>query len=146
MKFWDSSAIVPLLVHEPASGWAMALLRGDGDVLVWWGTQVECVSALARHERDLRLRRSGAIDEGISRLRELAALWREVEPTAAVRTLALRLLRSHPLRAADALQLAAALEAGGDDGSSLTAFVCADAVLAKSAEREGLKVLKPVRS
>jgi predicted nucleic acid-binding protein len=75
-------------------------------VAVWWGTPVECASAIARLERD------GApperVVEAFARLDDIARAWTEVEPHDEVRDVARRLLRVHPLRAADALQLAAA--------------------------------------
>ncbi len=137
MKFWDSSAIVPLLVREPNSADALGWLKDDSDMLVWWGTQVECASAIARRERD------GSLDDTASRtafdrLRILAEGWQEVSPVDAVRTLAARLLRVHDLRAADSLQLAAALVASESDPSSLT-FICLDKRLDKAAGLEGLK-------
>ena len=52
MKFWDASAIVPLLVAEQWTGRLQAIAVRDAAMLVWWGSSVECVSALARLERD----------------------------------------------------------------------------------------------
>jgi hypothetical protein len=57
-----------------------------------------------------------------------------------VRRTAERLLRTHPLRAADALQLAAALIAADHDPTSL-AIVCLDERLRVAARREGFIVL-----
>jgi predicted nucleic acid-binding protein len=106
MKFWDSSAVVPLLVSEDRTDAAFATLRDDGELAVWWGTPVECASAIARLERE------GAdparVAEAFARLDELARAWTEVEPHDEIRQIARRLLRVHPLRVADALQLAAA--------------------------------------
>ena len=106
MTFWDSSAIVPLLVDEDRTDAAVGKARQDGELVVWWGTPTECASAIARLERD------GApadkVSEAFARLDELAMTWIEVEPHDDVRQIARRLLRVHPLRAADALQLAAA--------------------------------------
>lgn len=106
MKFWDSSAVVPLLVYEEATDTALARFREDPQLAVWWGTPVECASAIARLERD------GApadrVAQAFARLDDLAAAWAEVEPHEDIRQIARRLLRVHPLRAADALQLAAA--------------------------------------
>jgi uncharacterized protein len=50
------------------------------------------------------------------------------------------LLGRHPLRAADAAQVAAALLIAPSDPSQLT-FVCLDARLAEAAEREGLRIV-----
>jgi uncharacterized protein len=106
VKFWDSSAVVPLLVYEEATDAALARLREDPQLAVWWGTPVECASAIARLERD------GApadrVAQAFARLDDLAGAWVEVEPHEDIRQIARRLLRVHPLRAADALQLAAA--------------------------------------
>ena len=106
MRFWDSSAVVPLLVSEDRTDAALARLREDPELAVWWGTPVECASAIARLERE------GAEPAGVAkafaRLDALARAWTEVEPHDEVRQVARRLLRVHPLRAADALQLAAA--------------------------------------
>jgi hypothetical protein len=67
-------------------------------------------------------------------------LWDEVEDLAAVRSRAMALLSRHPLRAAEAAQLGAALLAAEADPSSMT-FVCLDEPLALAAEREGFRVL-----
>jgi predicted nucleic acid-binding protein len=106
LKFWDTSAVVPLLADEARTDAALAAAREDPQLAVWWATRVECASALARLERE------GAppdrVDAAFSRLDLLAETWIEVEPHDDVREIARRLLRVHPLRAADAMQLAAA--------------------------------------
>jgi predicted nucleic acid-binding protein len=66
-----------------------------------------------------------------------------VQPVTAVRTTAIRLLRVHPLRAADALQLAAAIVAAEDHPATLQ-LVTLDERLAQAAEREGFEVVRPV--
>jgi predicted nucleic acid-binding protein len=106
VKFWDSSAILPLLVHEDGTHAALARLRDDPQLAVWWGTPVECASAIARLERDGAA--ADRVAEAFARLDDLAQAWIEVEPHDDIRAVARRLLRVHPLRAADALQLAAA--------------------------------------
>ena len=107
MKFWDASAIVPLLVAESTTRSLQALANRDSDLLVWWGSQVECASALARLERDALLNMKGAA-LAFDRLKQLANRWHQIEPSEIIRENALRFLRVHPLRPADALQLAAA--------------------------------------
>jgi hypothetical protein len=141
MRFWDSSALVPLLVTEPVSLAVRAAFEDDPGVVVWWATMAECVSALARLEREGSLAPS-SIGEAIHRLDMLAGSWQEVQPVGAVRQVAIRLLRVHPLRAADAMQLAAAILAAEDQPATLT-FVTLDARLATSAEREGFVVVVP---
>jgi len=138
VRFWDSSALVPLIVEEGTSDELMALYPED-QVAVWWGTEVECASAVARLERE------GALDvqAATAALRELARLargWLLVEPSSAMKESATRLLRTHDLRAADSLQLAAALVAAEHRPASLE-FICRDRRLLVAAEREGLVVL-----
>jgi len=139
MRFWDASGIVPLLVTEPVTGPALELLEQDPSMIVWWGTPVECASALARREREGALSSAG-VTEALARLRQLAAAWQEVQPVEQVRTTAQRLLRVHPLRSADSLQLAAAVIAAEHETGSLP-FVCLDERLAQAAEREGFPVV-----
>jgi uncharacterized protein len=138
MKFWDSSAIVPLLVGEPASSWMLGEFERDPEMLVWWASEVECVSALTRLEREGALSDAG-MNEAVRRLSALTGSWRTVEPAERVRHGAVRLLRVHLLRAADALQLSAALVASEGQPQSL-AFVTLDDRLALAASREGFAV------
>jgi predicted nucleic acid-binding protein len=141
VRFWDSSAIVPLLVAEPSSAVVMGVYEIDPEVVAWWATEAECVSALARLERDGSLSAS-SMTEGLRRLEGLASAWREVQPVTAVRQTAIRLLRVHPLRTADALQLGAAIVAAEDHPASLQ-LVTLDERLAQAAEREGFPVVRP---
>ncbi len=108
MKFWDTSAVVPLCVIEPSSGTVRSILTRDPSMVVWWATRTECVSALMRQTRDGNLRIK---DERQARqvLGQLADAWIEVQPSEFLRGTAERLLAVHALRAADAFQLAAAL-------------------------------------
>lgn len=141
MRFWDSSALVPLLVSERASEAVGLALRDDAAVLVWWGTRVECVSAIARLEREAGLAAASA-SGAINRLDAIRDAWAEVQPAERVRATAIRLLRTHPLRTADALQLAAAI-AGSEEHPETLPFVTLDDRLAEAAEREGFVVIKP---
>jgi len=136
--FWDSSAVVPLLVGEAGTAAREAQIRADPVMLVWWGTPVECASALQRLAREGGLTAAGVRASEV-RLRLLEDHWVEVEPTAAVRRQAERLLRLHPLRAAGALQLAAALVACHHEPTTLV-FQTADTRLADAARREGFTV------
>lgn len=135
MKFWDASALVPLLVAEPTTRALQALAVRDSDMLVWWGSGVECVSALARLERDAALDGMQA-RAAYERLDELAHGWHEIGPSEIVRETAMRFLRVHPMRAADALQLAAAFVAAENRPSALE-VVTLDDRLAEAARKEG---------
>jgi len=135
MRFWDASAIVPLLMTEAATKALQGRAGTDPAMLVWWATEVECASAIARLERDGALD-VAAVNEAFDRLKRLGEGWHEVEPSDAVREAAVRFLRVHPLRAADALQLAAAFVAAERRPSSLE-IVTLDERLAAAARKEG---------
>jgi predicted nucleic acid-binding protein len=139
VKFWDSSAIVPLLVDQRRSGLVSGWHLDDPALVVWWATTVECESAIARLVRDGRLQRAPAAS-GLERLRRFGAEWVEVEPSEAIRETACRLLRAHPLRAADALQLAAALRFVDESGEPIP-FVSFDDRLTTAARAESLPIV-----
>jgi predicted nucleic acid-binding protein len=139
VKFWDSSAIVPLLAEERATSSVLGLYREDPLVFVWWGTEVECVSALARLERQDSISPI-SLAAALQRLRALKSRWQEVQPIEELKETAERLLRVHNLRAADSLQLAAAIVASEHRPSSLD-FVCFDERLTAVAQREGFNVV-----
>jgi predicted nucleic acid-binding protein len=140
LKFWDSSAVVPLLVAEASTGSMQNIAEADPVMSVWWATELECVWAIARLEREAALTDT-ATQTALKRLDKLAEAWNEVQPVAALRGVARRLLRVHNLRTADALQLAAAsILAEGQPGS--LEVVTLDHHLAAVARREGFSVLE----
>jgi predicted nucleic acid-binding protein len=139
MNFWDSSALLPLLVEESTTKRILAFYQEHPEIVAAWSATVECVSALARLEREGRLE-SRTVTQATRQLQELQEAWHEVQPIESVRQLACRLLRVHPLRAADSMQLASALIAAGSNVREW-GFVCLDARLCEAAEREGFKVL-----
>lgn len=134
MKFWDSSALVPLLLQQPQTKRVRHELEEDDELVVWWGSAVECASAIARLHRDGHLS-AAAERDARSLLDVLRKSWFEVQPGDAVREQAMRLLRVHSLRAADALQLAAALEWAGAPPEG--GFVTFNERLLAAAQREG---------
>ena len=109
-------------------------------MLVWWATEVECASALARLERDGALE-APAVTAAFDRLKQLAGGWHEIDPSDAVREAAVRFLRVHPLRTADALQLAAAFVVAERRPSSLE-VVTLDDRLAAAAGKEGFVLVE----
>lgn len=138
MKFWDTSAIVPLCVVEPASTAVRAQLEADPGMVVWWGTRTECVSAIARQRRAGQLDADGE-HQARAVLSALAASWAEVLPSEPLRARCERLLTVHALRAADAWQLAAALLwARGETVGR--AMLCFDERLRDAGRREGFDV------
>jgi len=138
LRFWDSSAIIPLTVTEAGTDAVRAIAEEDPVMCVWWATEVECVSTLARLEREGALTDT-ATTVALERLDLLAESWNEVQPVVAVRGAARRLLRVHTLRAGDALQLAAAAVAAEGQPASLE-IVTLDERLAAAARREGFTV------
>jgi hypothetical protein len=138
MRYWDASAIVPLLVHEPRSAEVQAALAEDAGVVTWWGTRIECVSAIARLERAAALTPRQAA-EAIELVRVLAGGWHEILPVEPVRETACRLLRVHALRAADAMQLAAATVMAAGRPAEVW-FLAFDDRLRLAAGREGFRV------
>ncbi len=139
MKFWDTSALVPLLAEEDlTSRLCEFYLREDG-VLTWWSSEVECASAIARLERETHLTARGST-LAFARLDILARSWHRIEPVESIRQSAKRFLRVHALRAADAMQLAAAF-LGAEGQPSTLGFVCFDDRLSVAAQREGFVVV-----
>lgn len=139
--FWDSSAIVPLLVPETRSAELQSLLSGDRGVAIWWGSPVECQSALYRRHRANPLP-SALLTTALERLRTLVEDVDIVAPTEDIRRRAGRLLATHSLRAGDALQVAAAL-VWCEDQPTGELFVCLDDRLREVAAREGFSLHPP---
>lgn len=138
--FWDTSGVVPLCCFQPQTAQARQVARTYSRQVVWWGTVVEVISSLNRLTRDgtLKVKES---KQACARLDYLRRRWNEVQPTEEVRDRAERLLGTHRLRAADALQLAAALVWCGDRPRSRH-FISADSNLSDAAEAEGFTVIR----
>lgn len=139
MNFWDASAIVPLIIQQAFSKEAAKLYEKDAGMIVWWGSLAECESAMARLHRRGELS-SEHYDAARKQLAELSLVWMEVKPGDEIRRLAIRLLRVHALRTADAFQLAALLAVASGEDDAL-AFVCLDQRLRLAARVEGFTVL-----
>jgi predicted nucleic acid-binding protein len=135
LRYWDTSALVTLIVREANTATMEKLLARDGEIVTWWGTRVECPSALARLEREGHLAPPDA-PAASKVLAEFRDACRDVVPSDIVRESVERIVRTHPLRAADAFQLAAALVASEHRPANLT-FVSLDQRLSEAARREG---------
>jgi uncharacterized protein len=141
VKFWDSSALVPLIIEERHSRACRQLLRSDPTQIVFCFTRTEILSALWRRHREGLLDIADVqLAEG--RLDKLADRWTEVDSVTPVRDAAEQLLRVHPLRAADSLQLGACIAVFGKHRRDRE-FVVLDDVLAEAARQEGFKVVVP---
>ena len=139
MRFWDASAVVPLVALEKETSDCRRLLAEDTDVVVWFLTPVEVVSALTRRLRENSLKPND-FTKAKEQLAILERAWSEVISVERVRERARRLLETHPLRAADSLQLATALVTSEENPQELP-FVTLDERLGRAAEREGFSVL-----
>ena len=143
MKFWDSSAIVPLIVHEKETDYCLKILSDDQEMLIWCLSRLEVMSALCQRVRE------GNLDERYfqmakSHLNDLVERAYEVKAIEKVRQRALRLLEVHPLRAAGACQLASALVATQEDPERLV-IICFDQLLKNAAMKEGF-IVNPIKS
>jgi uncharacterized protein len=138
VKFWDASALAPLVVEEAGSDLARLWLGEDPDMVVWGLTRLELVSAIERRARE-GLLRAHERALALSRIERIANDAHEISDLAAVRMRALPLLARHALRAVDAAQLGAALLVADPDPASLV-MVALDRRLAAAATREGMRV------
>lgn len=138
MRFWDSSAIIPLIVKEAQSEYCIQAYRADCDVLAWTMSKIEIFSALCRRLRDGALG-PAAFDAATNRMNTLFETIYEVSAIQRVKDRAIRLLRIHPLRAADALQLAAVMVATEENSRRLP-LMCFDDRLTAAARLEGFEV------
>ena len=146
MRFWDSSALVPLVVEEPTSLACRRVLRADSAIVVWALARVEVHSALRRLRR-MRVLEVPSLRRAQLRLDRLSRRWDEVVALEATRDEAERLLDAHGnlnLRAADAVQLGAAL-VSCEGRPRRRAFVTLDDTLGRAAQAEGFDVITPGR-
>ncbi len=139
MRLWDSSALVPVCVTERPSEIVHELADEDDAIVVWWGTPVECAAAFARRRREGTLSEAG-YREALTVLGQLESAWVTMGATNRLRDRAQRLVGVHPLRAADALQLAAAL-VWAEESPAGRQLVSLDQRLCEAARREGFRVL-----
>ena len=139
MRFWDSSALVPLHVDDSQTAGMRALLRTDSKVAVWWATPVECASALARRNREAMLS-DDEYAKAFNALKWTLKGWRAIRPSQFLRYHAMRFVRIHGLKAADAIQLAAATTWALDSMGGRQ-FVSLDGRLRAKALLEGFTVL-----
>jgi len=141
VRFWDTSALLPLFVDEPTTDECRALLSSDPVIIVWEATHIELLSAIARCRRH-----SSGLDDLLATVRhdvmERWPTWARVSDWPKVSTRAQRLVNLHPLKSADALQLAAALTVTEDQPHRLP-FVTRDRTLAHAAQLEGFPVITP---
>jgi predicted nucleic acid-binding protein len=135
--FWDSSALVPLCVQQQATKMAESMSKEYG-IVVWWAASVEVRGAFARLLRMGQLTSPGSVQAQVV-LANLRSRWQEISPGPSLRDQAEHLLDRFPLKAADALQLAAALAwcSGRPRGRG---FISGDVQLLDAARQVGFQV------
>lgn len=139
MKFWDTSAILPLCVDEIFTEQMKGYLRDDQHIAAWWGTYLECVSTFSHLKRD-GVFSFEEMKEARMPLEELSEHWTEIIPSRELRDQAARLISIHPLKAADSLQLSSAV-IWAEYKTSRCVFVCLDKTLRTAARKEEFHVL-----
>jgi len=137
--FWDTSGIIPLCCQQPQSARARQALRAHSEIIVWWATPVEAISAFCRLHRQ-GLFSTPQLKQSEAAIEYLRQRWHEIQPLIELQQEAERILHLHALRAADALQLAAALiwchqRPRGHH------FISADSHLLRAADRESFAIL-----
>lgn len=138
MRFWDSSAIIPLLVLEQETEQCIRAYQSDQEVMVWTMSKAEVFSALCRRSREGALKEID-FDSAKKRMNDFFDKAFEVISVQKVKDRALRLLQVHPLRAADAMQLASVLVAT-QEHTSRVPIMSFDGRLTLAAKREGFTV------
>ena len=84
MRYWDTSALLPLVVAEAQTRRMRSLLEEDPHIVTWAWTSVEFATAVERRARQGELTREQRRD-ALGRFAELAAVWDEVTDVLAVR-------------------------------------------------------------
>ena len=141
MRFWDSSALVPLVVEQRSSAACRSLLRADARVVAWAFAESEVLGALCRLRREGFLSAEG-LPAAVLRLDRHGSRWTQVTAYDDVREEAARLLQTYPLTSADALQLGAALVAF-ERRPRRRGFVGLDGRLLDAATGEGFEAIRP---
>jgi uncharacterized protein len=144
----EASSLVKRYVDEAGSDWLRALLVPDPATVISIAdlTRAEIASALARRTREGALT-TAERDLLIRALQGHCARDYRVVPTdRGIIDAAVELVQEHPLRAADAVQLATALTVNASlvaQGLPALTFVVADDRLIAAAQAEGLVVENP---
>ncbi len=137
--YFDASALVKKYIEETGSGVVQDLLQASLPATSRY-TALEVISAVSRRCRsgDLSSAERDRIADDLDR--DVEAMY-IVEVVGEVISTASRLLRRHPLRAADTLQLASASVVQQKLDGSIQ-FISFDRRLNQAASREGLSILE----
>ena len=139
MRFWDTSAIIPLIIEQDYSEEIKNILKEDSNIIVWWGSIIECHSALSRLVREKSLD-FDSINYAVKLLNILQQNWTEILPCTILRDQAIRIISVHGLKTLDSLQLASALIWTNKTPAN-NYFVSLDQQLRVAAAKEGYQIL-----
>jgi uncharacterized protein len=135
IAYFDTSALIPLIIEEPSTSVCLRLWNDASRVASVRLLYAEACAALAKAHRIGRLT-AMQLDEAIDALDEISAQLDHVEVTDELVRTAGALARTHGLRGYDAVHLAAGLNLSDDD----VVFVTGDIDLATAANRSGIAV------
>ena len=137
-RYFDASALVKRYVHEVESP-AVNRWLGESSSATCRLSEAEIAATLARKLRDHELS-SATHKQKIALLNADLVSMRVIEMSPAIFVGVNAVVERYPLRAGDALHLAAALILRDVLGEELE-FVCYDTRLRRAAQAEGLRVL-----
>ena len=134
MRFWDTSALVPVMISEAQTAGMRALLHADNDILTADIAVIEVASAIWRRRHDGEWS-AATLGGAESNFAELTRHWRTIPSSEETTEAALDLLSRHRLRTLDAIQLATAIAFSGRDRT--LPIVTLDNRLTSAARAEG---------
>jgi len=141
MNYWDASALVNLFVEQAHTQKYLDLHQRDARILTAWHAVPECASAFCRLHREGLLGEK-ELGDLLARLENQSARWFVISSGKRLEQLTLRALRIHPLRAMDAIHLASACLARGDESAPM-GFFTEDGRLETAAGKEGFQTWSP---
>jgi predicted nucleic acid-binding protein len=137
VAFWDSSVLVPLCITELQSAQAESWFA-QFKTAIWWATPVEMIGALCRAERAGRIS-SAEYRQAKAKVHAIEGESQIVLPGRKLQSQAYAMLERFQLRAADSLQLAAAM-AWCEESPRDNVFLSFDDRLREAAEALGFAV------
>lgn len=146
--FFDSSALAKRYIRETGTAWVIGLFKpaAANRIYVARLASVEVISALTRRARAGTLGPDAAVKACARFRRSFVGRFRTVEINESLLDRATALAETYALRAYDAVQLAAALNANDGRlaaGATMLTLISADNALNDAAVAEGLVVDNP---
>lgn len=140
VAFWDTSALIPVFFKEDSSKILSNLFVERVENVIWDLTPIEIFSALCRRQRQKEIS-TEEFDRAWRAWQLIESKVYQVRSYESVKDRAVRILRIHPLKAADAMQLAAAL-VSTKEISQGHYFFTLDRSLCEAANKEGFSVIE----